>query len=154
MCVEIKHHLEERGFNTFEINMNEHNTSRAIFMKLLECIWGFSPESIVHNSFDEIEELFHCIGAYDLVPDYIRCLQFIFSRNIQEYTGNSDIYQYILLNIVEKLFACALLKNPTSIVSKLLQPSNMPEKPVTLEVSISPVVIFVNFSQFQNIRPM
>ena len=104
MCVEIKHHLEERGYNTFEINMNEHNTSRAIFMKLLECIWGFSPESIVQNSFGEIEELFHCIGAYDLVPDYIKCLQFIFSRNIQEYTGNSDIYQYILLNIVEKLF--------------------------------------------------
>lgn len=115
MCVQIKYHLEERGFNTFEINMNEHNTSRAIFMKLLECVWGFSPESIVQNSYGEIEELFHCIGAYDLAPDYIKCLQFIFSRNIQEYTGNSDIYQYILLDIVEKLFCHYSQKVPYCI---------------------------------------
>lgn len=115
MCMEIQHNLKEQGYNIFEINMNEHNTSRAIFMKLLECIWGISPETIVLNSLDEIDKIFHCIGTYNLISDDINCLKFIFSKNIKEYTGSSDVFQYILLNILEKLFYHYAQKSPYCI---------------------------------------
>ncbi len=104
MCTEIKHHIEKRKYKTFELNMSEQDTSRTVFLKFLECVWGFSPEIIIQSPASEIKELFCKIGAVTLSSSDIECLQFIFSKDIKDYTGNSDVYQYMLLNIIERLF--------------------------------------------------
>lgn len=104
LCAILKKYLQEKSYQILDMDMYVQNTSRTIFLKLLEGVWGFSSDIIINSTEKEVREVFSKIGAETLTTSDIECLQFIFSKEIKEYNGNSDIYQYILLNIVEKLF--------------------------------------------------
>lgn len=103
MCTILKEHFEKSSYKIIEIDMYEQNTSRTIFLKFLEGVWGVPSEIIIQSNEKEVAEIFKIIGSEKLTQHDIRGLQFVFSKDIKEYNGHSDIYQYLLLNILEKL---------------------------------------------------
>lgn len=104
LCKILKNSLQEDGYLVTQIDIKEINTSRTIFLKLLEFIWGVSPELLIQCSDNELEEIFLEIGKEKLSKKDIQCLKQLFEKDITEYMGHSDVYQYVLLNIIDKLF--------------------------------------------------
>ena len=105
MALEIQYKLKKSGYLTAEIDVRYANTSRVIFLELLQIIWGISPETIINCSEGELELIFSEIGKKRLEKDKIECFKQIFNKDIEEYTGHWDVYQLYLIELVDILFA-------------------------------------------------
>lgn len=105
ISLEIQNNLKRLGYLTSEINIKYANTSREIFLTLLQIIWGISPETIINCSEEELGLIFSEIGGKPLEKNKIECFKQIFNKNIEEYTGHWDIYQLYLTELLDVLFA-------------------------------------------------
>ena len=97
--------LKSHGYESIDIDMNMFDSSRAIFLKFLEWIWGIRPEGIFKGSDKDLETVFQVIGQDPATSDQLECLKFIFSQDAQNYKKHSDTYHSCLLDILETLFA-------------------------------------------------
>ncbi len=104
LCKVLMDNLSKNNYHTDEINMSEISTSRIVFLKFIQIIWGVDPEDIIGCSDDEFNEIFLAIGKKNLSSEDIHCLKQIFTQNVETYKGHRDIYHYILIDIINKLF--------------------------------------------------
>lgn len=97
--------MENHGYESMDIDMSMLDSSRAIFLKFLEYVWGICPEGIFKESDGDFEKVFQVIGSASSDSEQLACLKFIFFQNVEDYREHFDIYQLCLLNIIETLFA-------------------------------------------------
>lgn len=111
VAIKLQSKLEKHNYYVTEINLANIDTSRAIFLELLYTIWGIKPESIIGCTNEEFEMIFSKIGDDEISKDELKCLNTIFSQSKDEYIIHYDIYQYYLIDFVDKLFGYYSIKN-------------------------------------------
>lgn len=103
LSYKIKASLMNKNYYISDIDLGELSTSRAIFLRFIEIIWGISPAVILSCSEEEFKAIFSDIGNNQFSERERNCLKKIFSIKVEDFREYQDIYKYILIEMLKKL---------------------------------------------------
>ncbi len=96
--------LQKKGFDTQKINLSLCTSSRILYLKVLEAVWGVSLDAIMEDTdlntyIDRLIE----IKGNRVRPDITNAVKHIFAMDVYKYEGSNDIYRHYLLEYLSKL---------------------------------------------------
>lgn len=100
----ICNELHYKKFDTQKIDLSLCSTSRILYLKILETVWGVSVEAILKDIdlCTYIDRLIATNGE-GINSDVLNAVKHIFAIDICEYEGYSDIYRYYLLSYLNSI---------------------------------------------------
>ena len=103
LSYKVKASLINKNYYISDIDLGELSTSRAVFLRFIEIIWGISPAVILSCSEEEFKAIFSDIGNNQFSEREKNCLRKIFSIKVEDFREYQDIYKYILIEMLKKL---------------------------------------------------
>lgn len=96
--------LQKKKFDTQKIDLSLCTSSRILYLKVLEAIWGVSLDAILEDT-DLITYIDRLIAIKDeyIDPDISNAVKHIMVMNIYEYEGANDIYRHYLLKYLNAM---------------------------------------------------
>ncbi len=98
----VKEELQKKNFEVCNIDLNLCTSSRVLYLKILESIWGVSLISILEDKklLSYIDQL---ITVYGGIKDsnIADAIKYILLSEIHDYEGHKDIYLHLLLQYID-----------------------------------------------------
>lgn len=96
--------LQKKKFDTQKIDLSMCTSSRILYLKVLEAVWGVSLDAILEDTdlITYIDKLIAIKGEC-IAPDISNAVKHIMTMNAYKYKGANDIYRYYLLKYLNDM---------------------------------------------------
>ena len=103
--------LHKKNFDTQKIDLSLCTSSRILYLKVLEAVWGVSLDAVLEDAdlntyIDRLIAIKDCVDS-----DISNAVKHILVMDIYEYEGANDIYRYYLLKYLN-----AMLKDKSDFI--------------------------------------
>lgn len=96
--------LQKRKFDTQKINLSLCTSSRILYLKVLEAVWGVSLETVLEDTdLNTYIDRLIAINGDCVDADISNAVKHILVMDIYEYEGANDIYRYYLLKYLNAI---------------------------------------------------
>lgn len=100
----ICNELQKKKFDTQKIDLSLCTSSRILYLKVLEAVWGVSLDAILEDT-DLVTYIDRLIAINEecIDADVANAVKHIMVMNIYEYEGANDIYRHYLLKYINAI---------------------------------------------------
>ena len=96
--------LQKKKFDTQKINLSLCTSSRILYLKVLEAVWGVSLDAILEDiGLNMYIDRLIAIKGNCVDSDIANAVKHILAMDIYEYEGSNDIYRHYLLKYLSAI---------------------------------------------------
>lgn len=96
--------LQRKKFDTQKINLSLCTSSRILYLKVLEAVWGVSLDAVLEDTdLNTYIDRLIAINGECINADISNAVKHILVMDIYEYEGTNDIYRYYLLKYLNAI---------------------------------------------------
>lgn len=104
-CNHLIAELEKLPCSVYSIDLKNYQTPRVLFLKLLETLWHIPFEMLLSFNKSSLEGIVEEVDSHKVDGDIKEAVLVAFSRDLEHYSQNSDIFNYYMIKYLLKIYA-------------------------------------------------